>query len=158
MSNPTRKPRGITIERALPSAPVHIPDGSGTSVQAPKQMSSMTSEGRLAPGAQPAPVATLRELARPFAIEALAVLRDIMLDRANKPADRTAAATELLNRGFGKEEKSAGLAPVTAISLHLDALKVTNAQAQHAKVIEGRMSAVRDALRGTSGGTDAEKA
>jgi hypothetical protein len=157
MSNPTRRPRGITIERALPAAPVHIPDGVSTSVQAPKQMSSLTSEGRLAPGAQPGNVATLRELARPFAIEALAVLREIMLDRAVKPADRTAAATELLNRGFGKEEKTGGLAPVTAISLHLDALKTANVQAQHARVIEGRLSAVRDGLRGTDGGTDAEE-
>jgi HEAT repeat protein len=54
------------------------------------------------PNGRPKVVAEVRDLARQYAPEALSTLADIMRDSKSPPAARVAAASAVLDRGYGK--------------------------------------------------------
>ena len=54
------------------------------------------------PGGRPKEVGEVRALARQYTGQAIATLAAIMLDDSAKGSERVAAATALLNRGYGK--------------------------------------------------------
>jgi hypothetical protein len=49
---------------------------------------------------------TLDKLARSYAVEALATLREVMRNRMAKDSDRRAAADSILDRGYGKPQQA----------------------------------------------------
>lgn len=54
------------------------------------------------PGGRPKILAEVRELARNYTDDAINTLAEIMKDKKQNTSARVAAATELLNRGYGK--------------------------------------------------------
>ena len=58
------------------------------------------------PGGRPREVADIRKLARSRGKEAIDTLYEIMTDEKAPPAARIAAATALLDRGYGRPEQS----------------------------------------------------
>ena len=54
------------------------------------------------PGGRPKEVGEVRELARGYTVQAISTLASIMLNEDAKGSERVAAATALLDRGYGK--------------------------------------------------------
>jgi hypothetical protein len=54
------------------------------------------------PGGRPKVIGHVRELARAHCADAITVLADVMLNAKSAPAARVAAATALIDRGFGR--------------------------------------------------------
>lgn len=61
------------------------------------------------PGGRPAIIGELRDLAREHTAEALATLVEVMKDGAAPHAARTAAATAILDRAFGRPAQEVAL-------------------------------------------------
>ena len=71
------------------------------------------------PGGRPKEVGEVRALARQYTGQAIATLAAIMLDDSAKGSERVAAATALLDRGYGKPAQAIvgggeGEAPIEA--------------------------------------------
>jgi hypothetical protein len=67
-------------------------------------------------GGRPKVLAQVRDLARRHTRDAIRVLHSIATDEGKHPGARVAAATELLNRGWGRPESSPG--PLVTVNLN----------------------------------------
>lgn len=63
------------------------------------------------PGGRRRGISDIRELARTYTNEAIATLASIMMDLDAKESARIAAATALLERGWGKPEQAINIRP-----------------------------------------------
>ena len=61
---------------------------------------------RLNPGGRPKGIKEVRQLAQQLTIEAMSTIAELMRDKDVKESVRLAAATELLNRGWGRPEQA----------------------------------------------------
>ena len=102
------------------------------------------------PGGRPREVSDVRELAKAHSAEAISTLAEIMRDRDAPPAARTAAATALLDRAFGKPPASMegrvevrhSIADTAASVLQALTQRAKERQAEQARVIDGEVLAI----------------
>ena len=95
------------------------------------------------PAGRPRIIGEIRDLARTHAEDAIAALAEIAADRSAPPSARVSAASELLNRGYGRPPQAVAIESSTSLSSqHLAALKLLAERAkaeQAARVIEGEV-------------------
>lgn len=85
------------------------------------------------PGGRPREVGDMRELAKAHSAEAIETLAEIMRDKDAPPAARTAAATALLDRGFGRPATNVDAQLTVSHSIESTAAQVLMSLAQRAK-------------------------
>ena len=95
------------------------------------------------PAGRPRIIGEIRDLARTHAEDAIAALAEIATDRSGPPSARVSAASELLNRGYGRPPQAVAIAGASSLAdQHLEALKLLADKArkeQEARVIEGEI-------------------
>jgi len=93
------------------------------------------------PNGRPRIIGEIRDLARTHAEDAISALAEIAADRSVPPSARVSAASELLNRGYGRPPQAIAIAgPSSLAEQHLEALKLLADKARQqraARVIEG---------------------
>ena len=92
------------------------------------------------PAGRPRIIGEIRDLARTHAEDAIAALAEIAADRSAPPSARVSAASELLNRGYGRPPQAVAIAgPASLADQHLAALKRLSERAKAEQ--EGRVIA-----------------
>ena len=95
------------------------------------------------PAGRPRIIGEICDLARTHAEDAIAALAEIASDRSAPPSARVSAASELLNRGYGRLPQAVAIESSASLSSqHLTALKLLSQRAkteQAARVIEGEV-------------------
>ena len=95
------------------------------------------------PAGRPRIIGEIRDLARTHAEDAIGALAEIATDRSAPPSARVSAASELLNRGYGRPPQAIAIAgPASLADQHLAALKMLSERAraeQEGRLIEGHV-------------------
>lgn len=89
----------------------------------------------------------LADLAQAHAKEAILTLVEVMTDKLATPSARVSAASELLDRGFGRAPQSLDVRTTVTISEEFEKLirSLNRSSGDHAKVIEATVSEPEDA-------------
>jgi hypothetical protein len=83
------------------------------------------------PAGRPRIIGEIRDLARTHAEDAIAALAEIAADRSAPPSARVSAASELLNRGYGRPPQAVAIESSASLSSqHLAALKLLSERAK----------------------------
>lgn len=110
----------------------------------------------LNPGGRPKGIKEIRELAQKFAPRAIFTIAKMMDDPDCKESVRLAAATELLNRGFGRPEQAISVSherkPVDLMTTEdIQRLLLEGIMPRHAETIEGEVINVTEESETPSG-------